>query len=98
MSSKILEADDPRAAGPMIWRRVGEAGVPGAPVQSDAAQIAEIQRQYEQSVQAARAAGFAEGEQAGRKRAAEEVQPVIERLARSIEELGHMRGRLRREA
>ena len=39
-----------------------------------------------------------EGEAAGRSRAAAEVQPVIERLARSIDELGAMRPRLRKEA
>jgi flagellar assembly protein FliH len=39
-----------------------------------------------------------EGEAAGRSRAAAELQPVIERLVRSIEELGQMRARLRSEA
>ena len=39
-----------------------------------------------------------EGEAAGRSRAAAELQPVIERLARSIEELAGLRARLRSEA
>jgi flagellar assembly protein FliH len=39
-----------------------------------------------------------EGEAAGRKRGAAELQPVIDRLARSIEEIGRMRARLRAEA
>jgi flagellar assembly protein FliH len=39
-----------------------------------------------------------DGEAAGRSRAAAELQPVIERLARSIEELSQMRARLRSEA
>ena len=39
-------------------------------------------------------AGFAEGESAARR----EIEPAIERLARAIESLASMRGRLRRQA
>lgn len=63
-----------------------------------AAQIAQLQRQAEQRVREAHAAGVKEGEAAGRIRAAAELQPVIERLARAIEEIAGLRGRLRREA
>ena len=99
MSSRILTPDDPLGARPVTWRQVGEVAPPGARDSADtAAQIAEIQRDCEQRVRAAHAAGMSEGEAAGRKRAAAEVQPVIERLARSIEDLGQMRARLRREA
>jgi flagellar assembly protein FliH len=56
------------------------------------------QAQWEQRVRDAHAAGFREGEAAGRNKAAAEVQPVIERLSRSIEETAGLRAKLRREA
>lgn len=103
MSSRVVRADDPRSSAPIAWRQVGSVlGAPGAsgagPSPVNTAQIAGLEREYEQRVRAARAAGFAEGETAGRNRAATELQPVLERLARSIEELGQLRARLRREA
>jgi flagellar assembly protein FliH len=39
-----------------------------------------------------------EGEAAGRNRAAAELQPVIERLSRTIHEIAGLRARMRREA
>lgn len=105
MSSKILSPTDGRIAGPVVWRRVGadacdaSAGQAPEPASApDARRIAELERECEQRVHAARAAGFAEGEASGRSRAAAELKPVLERLARSIEELGQLRGRLRRQA
>ena len=59
---------------------------------------ARLERQAEQRVREAHAAGLREGEAAGRKRAAAELQPVMDRLARSIDEMAGLRGRLRREA
>src|SRR5580704_14745879 len=103
MSSRVVRADDPRSSAPIAWRQVGSVlGAPGAPDAGpptvNTAQIAELEREYEQRLRTARAAGFAEGETACRNRAAAELQPVLERLARSIEELGQLRARLRREA
>jgi flagellar assembly protein FliH len=63
-----------------------------------AGQIARIEQQSEQRVAQALAAGRREGEVAGRSRAAAELQPVIERLGRSVEEIAQLRPRLRREA
>jgi flagellar assembly protein FliH len=60
--------------------------------------MAALEQQWREKVREARTAGQREGETAGRARGAAEVQPVIERLARTIEELGGMRARLRREA
>jgi flagellar assembly protein FliH len=60
--------------------------------------MAQVERQSEQRIREAHAAGLREGEAAGRNRAAAEFQPVVERMARSIEELCQMRARLRREA
>jgi flagellar assembly protein FliH len=61
-------------------------------------QIAELEARYQQRVREAHAAGAREGEIAGRNRAAAEMQPVIERLTRSIQEIANLRARLRREA
>ena len=103
MSSRVLPPDDPRSAGAMVWRRVarGDRGPGGGDAGAQpgvAERIAELERECERRARAAHAAGFAEGEAAGRTRAAAELHPVLERLARSIEELGHWRARLRREA
>ena len=60
--------------------------------------LAQLQQQSEQRARDAHAAGLREGEASGRQRAAGELQPVIDRLARSIEEIGGLRARLRAEA
>ena len=92
---------DGRAVGPVPWRQVGTAGA--APQSANepadaAAQMAQLETQYRQKVREAHAAGVREGEIAGRNRAATELQPVIGRLTRSIEEIANLRARLRREA
>ena len=102
MSSKVLAPNESPAATPMVWQQVpappgGSGGGAGAPLDS-AAGTTQLEQQCEQRVREARAAGLREGEAAGRSRAAAELQPVIERLVRSIEELGQMRARLRNEA
>jgi flagellar assembly protein FliH len=63
-----------------------------------AAQIAQLEEQHQHRLREARAAGMQEGETAGRNRAAAEIQPVIERLARTIDELSQIRAHLRKEA
>jgi flagellar assembly protein FliH len=55
-------------------------------------------REIESRIREAHAAGVKEGEAAGKAKAATEMQPVMERLARSIEEIARFRPRLRREA
>jgi flagellar assembly protein FliH len=104
MSSKILPPDDPRPSTPMAWRQVGASPAGVAPRASERpqtdwpARIAEMESQWEQRVREARTAALREGESAGRSHAAAEVQPVLERLARSIDELAGLRPRLRKEA
>jgi flagellar assembly protein FliH len=63
-----------------------------------ASHVAELERQCEQRVREARAAGLLEGEAAGRNRAVAEVQPVVQRLGRAIEELSGLRARFRKQA
>jgi len=106
MSSKVLAPEANPLAAPMVFRQVRPSASapsepragPSDPDPDYAAQVAQLQRQAEQRVREAHAAGVQEGETAGRSRAAAELQPVLERLGRSIEEIGGLRARLRREA
>src|SRR5580658_9828608 len=105
MSSKVLLRGDNPLVAPMIFRQVARVlpGKPGPPPRDPdpspdyGAQIAQLQRQAEQGVREAHAAGVKEGETTGRNRAAAELQPVVERLSRAIEEIASLRPRLRRE-
>lgn len=96
MSSRVFLPGDAAPAEPVIWRQVGAPVPQAAP--DTTAQFAQLREQCERRVAEAHAAGVREGEAAGRGRAAAEIQPVVERLSRAIEELGQMRARLRREA
>ncbi|HUB83529.1 MAG TPA: FliH/SctL family protein [Bryobacteraceae bacterium] len=101
MSSKIMVPDEQRPPTPVPWRQVtaGSGTPPPAEEKVDvAAQIAQIEAQYQQKVREARAAGMREGEIAGKNRAASELQPVVERLTRAIQDIANLRARLRREA
>ncbi len=106
MSSKVLLPEDHPLVAPMVFRQVsrvqsgksGPQAVAPEPGPDYAAQIAQLQRQAEQKARDAHAAGVKEGESAGRTRAAAELQPVIERLSRAIDEIAGLRPRLRREA
>jgi flagellar assembly protein FliH len=62
------------------------------------AQLAELKLQHQQSLRDAHAAGMREGEAAGKKSALAELQPHIDRMARTIEELSQLRAHLRRDA
>lgn len=102
MSSKVLLPDDQTAAGPVLWKRVKVGGNSRVGREDEAPDVeelrAEMQRECDRRVREARAAGVGEGEGAGRTRAAAEMQPVLERLTRSIDEMAHLRAQFRREA
>jgi len=101
MSSKVFPPGEGQPASPIVWRRVG-APVAGQtapePAPDEAGRMAQLEIEWRQKVREAHTAGAREGEIAGRNRAAAELQPVMERLARSIEEIANLRARLRREA
>jgi flagellar assembly protein FliH len=101
MSSKIVLPGDERAFGAVPWRQVAAAAsaqrAAKEPV-DPAAQIAQLEAQYQQKIREAHAAGAREGEIAGRNRATAEIEPVIERMTRAIQEIANLRARLRREA
>ena len=87
MSSRVFEPDSPHGVAPVSWKQLHPGGTkaPAEPAPADsAAREEKIRREFEQKVREAQAAGFREGEAAGRSRAAAEFQPVVERLARTI--------------
>lgn len=103
MSSKLVRPDDRHSIEPMVWRTVA-AGDCGAGfllqgmVPGEAAGGLDRDRGLEQRIREAHALGVREGEASGYKRAAAELQPVIARLCRSIEDIGSLRARLRGES
>jgi flagellar assembly protein FliH len=102
--ARVIEREGEVDVTPVVWRHVGAAVTVATAGKAEAAspdlvaQIQRIEQQCEQRVKEARAAGLREGETAARTRAAAEVQPVLEKLARSIEDLAQIRGRLRKQA
>ena len=101
MSSRLLSSDDPRQIAPILWPSVATAPKPDAPREGAAepvVDVAELERACQARVVEARSAGLREGETAGRSRAAAEIQPLLARMAQSIDELAGLRPRLRREA
>jgi len=105
MSCKVTLPEETRDVEPVVWRaasRSGTSGVPDGPRPDESAalhdQLAQLQQQCEQRVRDAKAAGMREGEEAGRLRGLAEIKPVIDRMARSIDEIGGLRSRLRAEA
>jgi len=92
MSSRLLGPEDAQTAEVMQWRSAGSGeGDRAADGQLEAGIV-------EQRIREAHAAGVREGEASGQRSAAAELGPVIQRLCRSIEEIGGLRARLRREA
>jgi flagellar assembly protein FliH len=108
MLSRILRAGAHAPVERLNWPAVNAPPAPAPPPGGPAAahndagpsahRIEELERQMEHRVREARQAGFREGEAAGRSQATAEVQPVLQRLARSIEEIARLRPRLLREA
>jgi flagellar assembly protein FliH len=103
MSSKLLPIDGDHQSQPSPWIPV-QPNVPKAAepeVDRQAifeAKLQEAQRACEQRVKEARTAGLREGEEKANEKAAQEVRSMIERAARSVEEIAALRPRLRREA
>ncbi len=96
MSCRLKPPEHSSGAQPLVWRPAGGGGA--AAGADDSTRVAHMERQWEERVKEARAAGFREGESSGRNRAAAEFKTAMDRMARGIEELAGMRARLRREA
>src|SRR5690242_3574723 len=100
MSCRVLPGDAMNSPAPLPWTpaRAGPGGRSepnGAPVSAPASAPDGPSAQL---LEQARKEGFRQGEAAGRNRATAELQPVLEKLARSIEELAALRPQLRRDA
>jgi flagellar assembly protein FliH len=100
MSSRVRQPSDTSGVEPLVWRQMHASGPARTGVDTEEKpdsreRLAQLQQQQEQRAREAHAAGVREGEAAGRQRAAAELQPVIDRLVRSIEEIGGLRARLR---
>src|SRR5512140_1168412 len=103
MSSKVLRGAHHTKTGPMQWRSASESleqkpSAKSPQARDEAAEAADeaaaFARQVEARVEEARQVGYREG-------AAEtlgSVQPVLERLAHSIDVVAGLRTRIRREA
>ena len=102
MSSDIAPPGDPRSSTPITWRKVEAQRCRTAALSDTAALppavLVQTDAKIEERIKEAYTAGIREGEAAGRNRAASELQPVMERLERTITELCGLRARLRREA
>ncbi|MEO8597985.1 MAG: FliH/SctL family protein [Candidatus Solibacter sp.] len=101
MSSKIHPPDSP-GVKPVVWRQLHAAGSARSAerenVPDSRENLAAMQAQAEQRVREAHAVGKREGEAQGKQRAAVEIQPALDRLARAVDEIGGLRARLRAEA
>jgi flagellar assembly protein FliH len=108
MASKVLRDDRNATVQPMVWPAAAPGGTHApAPAKAPAApdlaaqaarQMAELRAQAERQVREAREAGFREGEAAGRRAAEADLQPVLERLTRSIEEIAGLKPTLAAQA
>jgi flagellar assembly protein FliH len=87
----------PTAAGAAPAPATGAAGA-GDTAAGDSQRIAEMERQSERRAREAQAAGYREGQAAGRGQAAAELQPVLEKLARGMQEIAGLRPQVMREA
>jgi flagellar assembly protein FliH len=100
MSSRVRLPEERLSSSPIVWRQVrADVTATQAQVQEDArGQMSRLEQECERHVHEARAAGYHEGEAAGRTQAAAELQSVIERFSRTIDELRQLRPQLRKDA
>ena len=100
MSSRVVVRKSGTEARPIAWPALGEWHNADSTVAraQPVADTPEGAPPGEESLDDARQAGFREGESAGRAAAQNELRPLVERFARTIDELAAMRPRLREQA
>jgi flagellar assembly protein FliH len=108
MSCKILTIAQRAGATPLFERQHEPAPAddaappardePHPQVEELHSRIVELERALQRDVEHARRAGFRDGETSGREKGTAEVQPVLERLTRSLADVAGLKNRLRREA
>ena len=94
----IAGTQSPSGTAGNIAQSLSKAASPEEQVAILRVRLAELEKSAEQQMQAARASAYREGEEAGGNQAAARLQPVLDRMARSIHELGELKPRLRRDA
>ena len=103
MRSQILKSSE--HVQPMQWRHVGAPAMApsalppaAAPVASGAAHHADREAEKQQAFAAGREQGRAEGRAEGQRQAAAQVDPLLSRLLRTIEDLSRTRDAFRKQA
>lgn len=95
----------------LVWEPASKGGAQAAHAPRDAGPKAshspspefekrarELEAQWKEKTQAAYQRGLREGDAAGRQQAAAQIQPVLEKMARAIEEIATFKPRLRHES
>jgi flagellar assembly protein FliH len=109
MLSRILRGDQGSSARQLSWPTVGgpapAAGAAsggaeeaGGQAARDARRIAELERQIESRARESHDTGHREGEIAGREQAGAALQPVLDKLARGLQEIAGLRPQIMRDA
>ena len=96
-SSKILRDGDFSAVAPMAWRTTSAPPPAPRPVRApavDAGNADDPDAARKESYQR----GFSEGRNVGHEQALAEIQPVMDRLSRSLADLATVRSRVRKTA
>ena len=96
-SSRILRDGDLSAVTPMAWR--GTATPPPAPLPARAPAVdASPSGDQDEAKKELYQRGFSEGRNIGHEQAAAELQPVMDRLSRSLADLATVRSKVRKTA
>ena len=95
----------------LVWEPTSKGGVPVVHAPRDAGpkaphppqpdfekRIRELEAQLNEKTQAAYQRGLKEGDAAGRQQATAQIQPVLEKMTRTIEEIATFKPRLRHES
>lgn len=92
----------PPAPPPVMHRTDGGHYAPESALQDHIhaleRKLVELEAAAQRREQEARQTGLREGEAAGRKQATDQIQPVLDKMAQSIREMGELRPKLRHEA
>jgi flagellar assembly protein FliH len=88
----------PMPTVPVAGKKVEYAQTADQQIGALQARIAELEALMERRVRETRDAAYKEGETAGKNQTAAQVQPVLDKLAKSIQELGEIRPKLRHDA
>ena len=96
-SSRILQDTECSGVTPMAWRSTSTPPPTPKPAQVPAVNAA-ASDSGEEAAKEAYQRGFSEGRTIGQEQAAAELQPVMDRLSRSLAELVSLRSRMRKTA